>query len=170
MNEVGSRYQGWDEGRWERPGKAYFESLVLSVGGGALCGWLTRDGAAWYAQKIALPVHIPANTVFAVVQMILYLFMGIGAARIYMKPDSEMRAYALKTYFWQLVFCWLWSVWLFWFRWDIFAFVWLLMLLVQVAWMIAAFRELDPLAARLQIPYLICLSVVICLDLIGLLL
>lgn len=134
--------------------KVYGISILLAVGGGGLSGWLTRDGAQLYAQTILRPPFSPPGVVFPVAWSILYLLMGISAARIYGKPDSEMRLYALKTYGWQLLFNWMWSIWFFSFQWYGFAFLWLLMLLVQVAWMIAAFRVLDRRAAWLQIPYL----------------
>ena len=40
----------------------------------------------------------------------------------------------------------------------LFAFFWLLILLFLVLWMILLFHKVDPLSAKLQIPYLLWLS------------
>lgn len=127
-------------------------NVLLTVGGGFLFGRIALDGYA--KQRICLPFS-PSITVLSLAWVILYLFMGIGAVRICLKADSEMKIYALKTYFWQLVFNWMWGIWFFRQQWFVFSFLWLLMLAVQVVWMMAAFRELDLLAMRLQIPYLV---------------
>lgn len=136
--------------------------MALTVGSGMLFTWIAW-GEKMYMQDMILPPLFQSLEGFSLVWAILYLLMGISVARIYLKPDSEMRTYALKTYCWQLLFNWMWGVWFFRFHWYAFAFLWLLMLIVQVAWMIAAFRELDILAARLQIPYLIGLFLIVCI-------
>lgn len=168
MNRRETKYQAWEADRMKHAWKAYFESIALAVGGGALSGWVSHSGGTLYTEKITrLPFSL-TWTPFTVVWGILYLLMGISAARIYLKADSEMRLYALRTYCWQLLFIWLWGVWLCNLRWYSFAFLWLLALVVQVIWMIAAFRELDILAARLQIPYLGWLLAVVCFFAIAL--
>lgn len=153
MNRIGSTYRGWEERGVKHTWKAYLESVAFAVGGGALFGWITRGGMELYAEKIVHPPFSPPDVIFPAVWGILYLLMSVSAARIYLKTNSEMRKYALKTYMWQLLFNWTWSIWFFNLQWYGFAFLWLLALAVQVAWMIAAFRELDLAAARLQIPY-----------------
>lgn len=163
MSSRGSQYRAWEESRMQQAWKVYLESIVLAVGGGALSGWLICGRAVQYTEKITQLSFSLSWIPFTVIWEILYLLMGISAARIYLKADSEMRSYALKTYCWQLLFNWTWGVWLFNLQWYGFAFWWLLALAVQVIWMIAAFRELDILAARLQIPYLIWLLLIVCI-------
>lgn len=163
MGSRNSQYRAWEESRMQHAWKAYWESVALSVGGGTLFRWLIRCGAVQYTEKITQLSFSLSWIPFTVIWEILYLLMGISAARIYLKADSEMRIYALKTYCWQLLFNWTWGVWIFNLQWYGFAFLWLLALSVQVIWMIAAFRELDILAARLQIPYLICLLLIVCI-------
>lgn len=163
MSSRNSHYRAWEKSRMHHAWKAYLKSAALAVEGGALSVWFTRGGAEQYIENMTRLSFLPPWIAFTLVWEILYLLMGISAARIYLKADSEMRIYALKTYCWQLLFNWTWGVWLFNLQWYGFAFLWLLALSVQVIWMIAAFRELDILAARLQIPYLICLLLIVCI-------
>lgn len=162
MYKVLSPYRGWEGKRKKRAWIVYLTSIALSVGGGALCGGIACGRMGLYAGKVGRTPLLQAGIIFPVVWGVLYLLMGIGAARIYLKVDSEMRVYALKTYFGQLLFNWMWGIWLFNLQWYGFAFLWLMMLIVQAAWMIAAFRELDILAARLQIPYMLWLVLTGC--------
>ena len=81
--------------------------------------------------------------------------MGIGAARIYLAPESAERTKSLRIFFVQLAFNFLWSILFFNFQSFGFAFVWLMALWVLILWMILSFRKVDPLAAWLQIPYLL---------------
>lgn len=157
MGWANPMYQEWDQDRKKQAWKAYSKSLLLSMGGGALCGWIALGGEKIHWRHIIGLQFSPSSVIFLSVWEILYLLMGISATRIYLKADSEMRIYALKTYFWQLLFNWGWSIWIFNLQWYGFALFWLLTLVVQVIWMMAAFHELDLLSARLQIPYLIWL-------------
>lgn len=133
---------------------AYVENVALAEVTGAFSGWLIWENAQQYAQKMTGTLLLTPDTLW-MVWAVLYALMGGGAARIYLRPMSEMRSYALKTYLWQLLFCFFWPIWLFNFHWYGFAFLWLLALWVQIAWMIAAFRQLDRPAAWLQMPYLL---------------
>lgn len=142
--------------------KTYLESIALAVGGGTVFGWIARGVAELYVVDITGVRFLPADEIFTTIWGILYLLMGVSAARIYLKVDSEMRIYALKTYCWQLLFSWIGRAWLFHLSWHGFGGAWLLVLVVQVVWMGSAFRELDLLAAGLQIPYLVWLLIMVC--------
>lgn len=80
--------------------------------------------------------------------------MGIGAARIWLSGSNKRRA-ALALYGIQLTLNALWSVWFFGFQARFFAFIWLLMMIAAIVLMIKAFSKVDPLAGRIQIPYLL---------------
>ena len=84
-----------------------------------------------------------------------YALMGIGAARIYLSPQSTERSMALNVYITQLIFNFFWSLIFFNAQAYLFAFFWLLILLFLVLWMILSFLKVDPLSAKLQIPYLL---------------
>lgn len=79
--------------------------------------------------------------------------MGVGAARIWLRPKSSARQKALGFYLAQLGFNFGWS--LIFFNAQNFglAFVWLGVLLALIVWMIACFVRVDRPAAWLQLPY-----------------
>ena len=59
---------------------------------GALSGFLTRDGVKIYSDVIRQPPLSPPSIVFPIVWTILFLLMGVSAARIYALPASPQRA------------------------------------------------------------------------------
>lgn len=81
--------------------------------------------------------------------------MAIGAAKIWMSPESEERSRGLWLYLFQLIFNFFWS--LFYFNMQAFGFslLWLIALWILILLMILSWRKTDKLAAWLQIPYLI---------------
>lgn len=125
---------------------------------GALSGWLSRDGTALYSETIVQPPLAPPAIVFPIVWVILYALMGIGAARVSLQPESRERNRALNLFIAQLVVNFFWSLFFFNAQAFGFAFLWLLLLWVLVFLMIRDFSKVDPLAAKLQIPYLIWLT------------
>ena len=125
---------------------------------GALSGWLSREGNKLYQQTAVKPSLSPPGMVFPIVWGVLYALMGICAARIYLAPPSSTRSRGLNLYIAQLVVNFFWS--LIFFNLQAYgpAFLWLVLLWVLVLAMILTFRKIDPLAALLQIPYLLWLT------------
>ena len=142
----------------KRNWKPYLFWILLSEAVGALSGWLTREGTDVYAQTIVQPPLSPPGWVFPLVWAILYALMGIGAARIYLTPPSKARSLGLNLFVAQLVVNFFWSPIFFNLQAFGFAFLWLLLLWTLVLWMILTFRKVDPLAAKMQIPYFLWLS------------
>ena len=125
---------------------------------GAVSGWLARDGTELYRAVIARPPFSPPGIVFPIVWTILFALMGIGAARIYSVPASEVRAQSLRLFLAQLTLNFFWSIIFFIFQAFGLAFLWLVVLWVMIIRMILSFRKVDPTAAWLQIPYLLWVS------------
>lgn len=69
-----------------------------------------------------------------------------------------MRSRGLNIFIAQLVVNFFWSLIFFNLQAFGFAFIWLLLLWGLVAWMIAVYSKADPLAAWLQIPYLLWIT------------
>ena len=132
--------------------------ILLAEAVGALSGWLTREGTQIYAQTIVKPPLSPPGWVFPVVWAILYALMGIGAAKVYQAPASKTRSMGLNLFITQLVVNFFWSPIFFNLQDFGFSLLWLLLPWGLVLWMILAFRKVDPLAAKLQIPYLLWLT------------
>ncbi len=132
--------------------------ILLTEAVGALSGLLSSDGMMLYAQGIVKPPLAPPGVVFGIVWPILYALMGIGAALIWREPVSKERSRSLNLFIAQLVVNFFWSLIFFNAQAFGFAAVWLVLLWVLVLLMILSFRKISPLAAWLQVPYLIWLT------------
>ena len=141
--------------------KRYLFWITLAEGVGALAGWLSRDAVASFGDTFAQPALTPPNWVFPLVWGILYALMGISAARIAStekQPGLNLWIVQLAVnFFWPLLF----------FNAHVFGFaaIWLGLLWVLVLVMILRFRKADPLAAVLQLPYLLWLTFALYLNL-----
>lgn len=135
--------------------KTYIWSIAIPVAVGLLSAVLTMGQMDLY-QEINQPLLAPPPWLFPVVWTILYVLMGISFARIVLsdQPDVEK----IPSYFWyvfQLFFNFFWSIWFFNFRAFEFSFVWIVILWYGILRMILAFYQIDKIAAKLQIPYLL---------------
>lgn len=130
-------------------------SLVISLGIGGLAGVLTSNSMDIFASLNKPPLSPPAIA-FPIVWTILYTLMGISAYLIYESDaDKAEKDKALSLYGFQLFFNFLWSIIFFNFRNILLAFGVLIILWLLIVAMIRAFNKISPVAARLQIPYLL---------------
>ena len=135
--------------------KTYAFWIALAEAVGAFSGWLTRKGVKIYNATIQQPPLSPPSIVFPIVWGILFILMGMGAARIYLSPASKARSRSLLLFLVQLAFNFFWSIIFFSLQAFGFAFLWLIALWILILLMILSFREVDQPAAWLQIPYLL---------------
>ena len=134
--------------------KVYLFWILLTEAVGAAAGLLTRDGIDFFTQNVQKPALTPPPIVFPIAWGVLYLLMGIGAARIRLTPDRFRRVGSTALYLVQLFFNFFWSILFFNTRAYGCAFLWLAVLWVLILWMTLSFSELDRPAAWLQLPYL----------------
>ena len=136
--------------------KPYVLSVAFALLVGGLSAFVTRDNMNIY-EKINTPPLSPPGWIFPIVWTVLFILMGISSARIYIKGKEEGIdvSSALKTYLWQLGTNFIWSI-LFFNRQQFFlSFLWIIALWWLIFTMIKQFKKIDPLAAKLQIPYLL---------------
>ena len=126
--------------------KVYAIWVLIAEAVGGLSAWLTREGTKVFSETVAQPPLSPPMLLFPIVWGILYLLMGISAARIYLEPSSLSRSRGLNLYVAQLIVNFFWSLIFFNAQAFGFAFFWLLLLWVLVLLMILIFRKVDPLA------------------------
>ena len=138
--------------------KPYSLWILFAVAVGLLSGLLSADGTAAYAREIVKPPLSPPALLFPIGWTVLYVLMGISAARVSLTTPSRQRGLGLNLFVLQLAVNFFWSIIFFNMGAFGFAFVWLVILWVLVLWMILTFRNTDSLAAWLQIPYLIWLT------------
>ena len=131
----------------------YIISIAIALGVGGLGAVLTMNSMDIYST-LNQPALSPPGFLFPIVWTILYTLMGISAAIIY-KTDDPERTQALKIYAFQLIVNFLWTIIFFNLRQFLFSFIWLVLLDVLVVIMISKFHKISPLAAWLQIPYLL---------------
>ena len=117
------------------------------MGGGALAGWLTREGTEYFQQTALQPLLSPPPVVFPIVWSILYTLMGVSAARVALAEPSFRRDWGLNIFLTQLVVNFFWSIFFFNAQAYGFAFLWILLLWALILLMILTFRKVDPLAA-----------------------
>lgn len=126
--------------------------LTLAVGG--LSGFLTSMGTDSF-DALTKPPLTPPSFLFPIVWTVLFILMGVGAARIFMTEPTAARNRALIVYVVQLAVNFLWSIIFFNLQAYAFAFFWLILLWVLILTMIYLFCKVDKPAALLQIPYAI---------------
>ena len=148
----------------KKPWKTYVLWIAICEAVGFLAGILTRQGTKIYAQTAIKPPLTPPGWLFPVVWVVLYALMGIGAARITLTPSSAGRSRGLNLMVTQLVVNFFWPLLFFNAGAYGFALLWLLVLWGLVLWMILVWRKVEPLAAWLQIPYLLWLSFAVYLN------
>ena len=138
--------------------KNYALWILFAEAVGALSGWMSREGTRIYNATVEKPPLSPPEMVFPIAWGMLYALMGIGAARVAAAPASKEKRRALILFLAQLAVNFFWSIIFFNAQAFGFAFIWLLLLWGLAMLMTLSFANVDSLAARLQIPYLLWLS------------
>ena len=132
----------------------FIVSVAISLGVGILSALLTRGNMNIY-EEVSTPPLSPPSFLFPVVWTVLYVLMGISAAMVYNTRTSPLarRKEALTLYYVSLFFNFFWSIIFFNIRAFLFAFVWLIVLLVLIILTIVKYYKINKTAAYLQIPY-----------------
>lgn len=127
-------------------------AILIPIAVGAFSALFSGNMSVY--ANLNKPSLAPPGIVFPIVWIILYVLMGISSYIVW-ESDSEDKRNALRIYALQLFFNFFWSI--FFFRFDLylFSFFWLLAMIILIILMIYKFYKIKPLAAYLQIPYLI---------------
>lgn len=131
--------------------KVYAKSILIPVLVGALIGFIT-SGFIDYTS-LEKPFLSPPSIVFPIVWTILYILMGVSYGIL--KSNSLVDSETSFIYYLQLFVNALWSIFFFVFKWRLFAFLWILLLIILVIAMIIRFYGKNKLSGLLQIPYLL---------------
>ena len=146
------------------PWKKIIIWVLVSELTGFLAGLISRSGTNLYEMTAMKPPLSPPGWVFPVVWTILYALMGIGAGLVWNEPPSPSRSLGMNLMVVQLVVNFFWPLLFFNAQAYGFSFLWLLLLWGLVLLMILTFRRTVPLAAWLQIPYLLWLTFAVYLN------
>lgn len=136
--------------------KSYIISIVIALAVGGLSALITSSSMDIYS-RINTPPLAPPPILFPIVWTVLFILMGISAALVYndRSASAPQKKSALYTYSLSLIFNFFWSIIFFNKQWFLFAFIWLLILLFLIIRTIMKYYKINPLAAYLQIPYLL---------------
>ena len=121
-------------------------SILIPLAVGSISALISGNMSSYTALN--KPAFSPPGYIFPIVWTILYILMGISSY-------SPNKAKALLIYGIQLFFNFCWSILFFGFNLYLLAFIWLIALIFIIIIMIREFYAVTPLAAYLQIPYLI---------------
>ena len=89
--------------------KPYAVSILLTLAVGGLSGFLTSMGMDSF-DALTKPPLTPPSFLFPIVWTVLFILMGVGAARIFMTEPTAARNRALIVYVVQLAVNFLWSI------------------------------------------------------------
>ena len=129
--------------------RPYIIEILIALLVGGLSAYLTKDAMSDF-EALAKPPLSPPGFLFPVVWTVLFVLMGISAAIVYEKSGSVPFIYRLS-----LIVNFLWSIIFFNMGAYLFAFIWLLLLLLLIAMTIIEYSKVSKTAAYLQIPYLL---------------
>ena len=132
----------------------YVKSILLPVVLGSIVGFITF--ASMDYDYLIQPSFAPPAILFPIVWSILYTLMGVSYGIL--KSNSLADNKVNNIYYLQLFVNLLWSIIFFILKWRLFAFFWILLLIVLVILMIVEFYKRNKISGLLQIPYLIWIT------------
>ena len=129
----------------------YVKSILIPVIVGGVVG-IIISGFIDY-DIMQKPFLAPPSFLFPIVWTILYILMGVSYGILKSKGLTDEKTDLI--YYLQLIVNALWSIFFFVFDWQLFSFLWIILLDILVVIMIYVFYSKDKLAGLLQIPYLL---------------
>jgi translocator protein len=128
-------------------------ALPLTVGG--IAGMFTTEAIPdWYAT-LNQPSFNPPNWIFGPVWTLLYILMGISIYLIWNLAPGKSRQQAMAVFLVQLLLNFAWSFCFFYFKRIDLALVNIVLLWGTIVFMLNRFNRLKPMAAYINIPYLL---------------
>lgn len=127
-------------------------SILIPLAIGVLSALIGGNMSSY--STLNKPTLSPPGYIFPIVWTILYILMGISSYIVY-SSNSPNKSKALLLYGVQLFFNFFWSIIFFGASQYFLAFIWLIAMIYIIVLMIKQFYIVSPLAAYLQIPYLL---------------
>lgn len=131
--------------------KLYIKSILLPVIVGGVVGLIISSFIDY--NSLNKPPLSPPSIIFPIMWTILYILMGISYGIL--KDKALLDKKVSNVYYIQLFVNALWSIFFFVFKWRLFSFIWLILLVLLVVAMIILFYKKNKLSGILQIPYLV---------------
>jgi benzodiazapine receptor len=130
-------------------------SLLVPLAIGGLAGAFTAEAIPeWYAS-LNQPSFNPPNWVFGPVWTILYIILGISLFIIWKLESGKKRNLAIFIFMVQILLNFGWSLFFFYFKMIGLALIDIAALWIMIVVMLVRFHKLNPLAAYINIPYIV---------------
>ena len=130
-------------------------SLLLPLAVGGIAGIFTTEAIpGWYAS-LNQPSFNPPNWVFGPVWTMLYIILGFSLFLIWKLPSGKERNQAIIVFMVQLIFNFCWSFFFFYFKMIGLALLDIVVLWIMIVAMLVRFYKLKPVAAYINIPFLL---------------
>lgn len=130
-------------------------SLAFPVAIGSIAGFFTAAGTSGWLDSINSPSFRPPNWIFGPVWTVLYLIMGFSLFLIWKQEASKQRNQAVTIFLVQLTLNFFWSFIFFYFHMIGAALIEIILLWISIVTMIVLFYKIKPMAAYINIPYLL---------------
>jgi benzodiazapine receptor len=130
-------------------------SLALPLVLGAIAGLFTAEAVPEWYETLNRPPFNPPNWLFGPVWTTLYILLGISLFLIWKQSASKERNLAIFVFLLQQVLNFGWSFIFFYFNMIGFALIEIILLWISIIIMLVLFYKIKPMAAYINIPYLI---------------
>lgn len=130
-------------------------SIVIPLALGAIAGRFTAQAVPEWFALLNRPSFSPPNWLFGPVWTVLYILLGISLFLIWKQIPSKERNKALWIFSIQMFLNFIWSFVFFYFNQIGLALIVIIGLWISIVFMLISFYKLKPLAAYLNIPYLL---------------
>lgn len=129
----------------------YSKSIIIPLLIGGLVGLIISNYIDY--NSLVKPTFAPPSIIFPIVWTLIYILMGVSFGIL--KSKSLLDDKTKNIYYIQLFVNALWPIFFFVFKWRLFSFIWILILILLVFLMIKEFYKKNKLSGLLQIPYLL---------------
>lgn len=143
---------------------SYLFFIGICVLTGAIGSFATMPEIQGWYQGIQKPLWTPPSGIFGPVWTLLYILMGIAAARVWKKRSVRPVTAAMIVFAVQLILNGAWSFIFFGAHRPDFAFAEIILLWLMIILMVKVFWSIDKPAAGLMAPYLLWVSFASCLN------
>lgn len=142
--------------------KSNSAKLILSIAFpiflGAIAGMFTSQAVPEWYSALNRPSFNPPNWIFGPVWTILYILMGISFFIVWKQEANRMRNLAIIVFLLQMFLNFAWSFIFFYFNMIGIALVEIILLWASIILMLILFYKIKPIAALINIPYLLWVS------------
>lgn len=130
-------------------------SIALPLGLGAIAGLFTAEAIPVWYKTLNRPSFNPPNWLFGPVWTTLYILMGISFFLVWNQSASKKRNLAILVFLLQMALNFFWSFIFFYFNQIGIALIEIIFLWVSIVIMLVLFYKIKPIAAYINIPYLL---------------